>query len=84
MDSKSSYFSHLRRKSLIKIKSKDNDLCQSLFDALRRNDLDFVHLLIEYGASFDKLTVDHLEQLYSSTEVSIKDFLFLNFLSEWI
>lgn len=47
---------------------KDNDLCQALFDALRRDYLDFVHLLIEYGASLDKLTVKHLDQLYASSD----------------
>ena len=49
-------------------KWKDNDLCQALFDALRRDYVDFVHLLIEYGASLDKLTVKHLDQLYASSE----------------
>ncbi|CAF1027358.1 unnamed protein product [Adineta ricciae] len=43
----------------------DNDLCQVLIDALRRDSLDFVELLMDYGTSLGKLTLNDLEQLYA-------------------
>ncbi|CAF1384238.1 unnamed protein product [Rotaria sp. Silwood1] len=52
-------------------KWKKEDLQRALFDALRRGHVDFVELLIELGASPAKLTIDDLEQLYTSSSVSI-------------
>lgn len=50
---------------------KENDLCHALFDALRRDYVDFVKLLIDFGASLEKLTLNNLEQLYASADVRI-------------
>ena len=49
--------------------SKDEDLRQGLVDALRRGYIDFIELFIEYGVTFDKLTVKDLEYLYSTASV---------------
>lgn len=43
---------------------KRDDLRRALLDALRRGHVDFVELLIEYGASLEKLTFDDIEHLY--------------------
>ncbi len=48
---------------------KDEDLRQGLVDALRRGYIDFIELFIEYGITFDKLTVKDLEYLYSTASV---------------
>ena len=48
---------------------KDEDLRQGLVDALRRGYSDFIELFIEYGVTFDKLTVKDLEYLYSTASV---------------
>jgi hypothetical protein len=44
--------------------SQRNDLRRALLDALHRGHVDFVELLIEYGASLEKLTITDIEQLY--------------------
>lgn len=43
---------------------KRDDLRRALLDALRRGHADFVELLIEYGASLEKLTFSDIEYLY--------------------
>jgi hypothetical protein len=53
---------------------KRNDLRQALLDALRRGHVDFVELLIEYGASLEKLTIADIEQLYEIVDVCIDVF----------
>ncbi|CAF0772753.1 unnamed protein product [Adineta ricciae] len=47
----------------------ENDLYEVLIEALHRNYVDFVILLMNYGTSLRKLTVQHLEELYASAEV---------------
>ena len=53
------------------ILSKEIDLCHALIDALRRDYVEFVELLMDYGTPLEKLTLDNLEQLYASTDVWI-------------
>jgi hypothetical protein len=50
---------------------KEIDLCHALVDALRRDYVDFVELLMNYGTSLEKLTLNDLEQLYASAEVCL-------------
>jgi len=50
---------------------KEVDLCHALVDALRRNYVEFVELLIDYGTSITKLTLYNLEQLYAAADVCI-------------
>lgn len=51
--------------------TKEIDLCDALVDALRRDYVDFVKLLMDFGASLEKLTLNNLEQLYASANVRI-------------
>ncbi|CAF1379477.1 unnamed protein product [Rotaria sp. Silwood1] len=46
---------------------KEDDLQRALFNALHRGHVDFVELLIEFGASLEKLTNGDLKQLYATT-----------------
>ncbi|CAF0814171.1 unnamed protein product [Adineta steineri] len=48
---------------------KESDLCQALIDALRRDYVDFVELLMDYGSPLEKLTLNNLEQLYASSNI---------------
>jgi hypothetical protein len=50
---------------------KEVDLCQALVDALRRDYVNFVELLMDYGTSLEKLTLNNLEQIYASSDVCI-------------
>ncbi|CAF1309475.1 unnamed protein product [Adineta steineri] len=50
-------------------KLPEPDLCEALIDALRRGYIDFIELLIDYGASLKKLTLNDLEQLYSYSDI---------------
>jgi len=50
---------------------KDVDLCQVLVDALDRNCIDFIELFMNYGASLENLTLNNLEQLYTSPDVCV-------------
>lgn len=52
---------------------KDIDLCHALIDALRRDDVNFVELLMDYGTTVEKLTLNDLEQLYASSDVCMID-----------
>ncbi|CAF1005183.1 unnamed protein product [Adineta steineri] len=45
-----------------------DDLRRALLDAFRRGHVDFVELLIEYGASLEKLTINDIEQLYETVD----------------
>ncbi|CAF4934917.1 unnamed protein product [Rotaria sp. Silwood1] len=49
---------------------KEDDLQRALFNALHRGHVDFVELLIEFGASLEKLTNGDLKQLYATTLTS--------------
>jgi hypothetical protein len=51
--------------------TKEIDLCNALVDALRRGYVDFVELIMDYGTSLEKLTLNNLEQLYASSDVCI-------------
>lgn len=50
---------------------KEIDLCHALVDALRRGYVNFVELLMDYGTSLEKLTLNDLEQLYASSDVCV-------------
>ncbi|CAF4335900.1 unnamed protein product, partial [Adineta steineri] len=52
-------------------KLPEPDLCEALIDALRRGYIDFIELLIDYGASLKKLTLNDLEQLYSYSDLCL-------------
>lgn len=54
---------------------KRNDLRRALLDALRRGHVDFVELLVEYGASLEKLTIGDMEQLYEIVDVRARHYL---------
>lgn len=56
---------------IIYFDEKEIDLCHALVDALRRDYVDFVELLMNYGTSLEKLTLNDLEQLYASAEVCL-------------
>ncbi|CAF1605995.1 unnamed protein product [Adineta ricciae] len=45
-------------------KWESTDLRRALLDALCRGHVDFVELLLEYGASLEKITLTDIEQLY--------------------
>ena len=45
-------------------------MSEALFEALRRDQFHFVDLLLEYGTSLEKLTVDRLDQLYALDELN--------------
>lgn len=66
-------------KIFIKSIEKRNDLSRALLDALRRGHVDFVELLIEYGASLEKLTIADIEQLYEIVDVRCTCFLVKHF-----
>ncbi|CAF0941798.1 unnamed protein product [Adineta steineri] len=59
---------HILNDTTISKWTEDN-LCQALADGLERDSIDFLELLIEYGASLEKLTVNNLEQLYASCDI---------------
>ena len=53
------------------LQCQGNDLRRALLDAFRRGHVDFVELLLEYGASLEKLTVADIEQLYETVDVGL-------------
>ncbi|CAF3116093.1 unnamed protein product [Rotaria socialis] len=46
----------------------ESDLCEALLDAVRRDRVDFVELLIDYGTPVGNLTGHNIEQLYAMAD----------------
>ena len=65
-----------KKKKIEFVVKQRNDLRRALLDALRRGHVDFVELLIEYGASLEKLTIADIDQLYEIVDVICSFILF--------